>query len=111
MGPALPKVELPLLLPKVELLLLLLLPPGPFVPVGVVPTPPLLGDPKPPPLEPKPPPDEPNPPLGPLPVLLFENPKVELPPDGVAAVPFGEPFVDPVDDPFGLPELSELLLA
>jgi hypothetical protein len=36
MGPALPKVEPPLLP----------LAPGPFVPVGVVPTPPLLEDPE-----------------------------------------------------------------
>ena len=79
MGAALPKVEL----------LLLLLAPGPFVPVGVTPPPPVVGDPNPPLFNPKPLPEDPNPLPDPL-LGPFEDPKLELPPEAGA---------DPLDSP------------
>src|ERR1700761_184395 len=90
MGPPPPNAEL------------LLLGPGPFVPVGLVLMPlfenpePLFGD-------PKPLPDEPMPEL-PIPLdpfePLFEKPKPELPPLlGLFAEPFPTPFADPFGDP------------
>jgi hypothetical protein len=104
MGPALPNVDP----------LLLVLAPGPFVPVGVPPTPPLLedpiplGDPKLLPDEPKLLPDEPKPLLEPL----LEDPKLELPPNPLCEPledPFDNPVEDPVEDPFVPPEPSVLV--
>src|SRR5262249_41352628 len=85
----------------------LLLAPGPFVPVGVTPTPPgvdtpvLLFE------NPKPLPDEPVPelpkPLGPLFEPLFEKPKLELPLFGVL---FGMPVEAPLAAPSAAPPFA-----
>ena len=105
-GPALPKV----------LPLLVLLAPGPFVPLGFAPRPPLEGveplfeNPKPllpldpiPLLEPLPKPLDPVAvPLFPL----FEKPKLELP-LLLVPLPF-DPFAAPFDVPFAGPFVPEL---
>ena len=90
----------------------MLLAPGPFVPVGFAPTPPLLGNPELPlePLfelfeKPKPLPVDPIPlvelPLDPL----FEKPKLELP---LLVVPFPDGLAAPLAEPFDIPFVPEL---